>query len=275
MRRALANTLNVPAVEVMEKVGIDTLLSQAPQFGIHSLKDKTYYGKGLSLVLGSAEVSPLEMASAYSTFAANGKRPEPLFITEVRDKYGAILEKAHVKSTRVVSAESAYFINSILSDNAARSESFGSLLTIPYPAAVKTGTTDSYRDAWTVGYTPKLVTAVWVGNNDASYIKNVPGSLAAAPIWKKLMTYYSSTYGYENFSRPDSIVRAVMCVKNSSGSARLEYFIRGRQPKQNCQEQIAPNVASADKTQPQIGGGAPSPTPEAPTISPEPTTGQL
>jgi 1A family penicillin-binding protein len=233
VRRALANSLNIPAVEVMNEVGIDALLARAPDFGITTLKDASYYGRGLSLVLGSAEVSPLEMADAYATFANQGQRPDPVMILEVKDKFGSIKYQYSPELRTVISPQSAYLISSILSDNKARQEEFGNILTTPFPAAVKTGTTENYRDAWTIGYTPHLVTAVWVGNNDATPIHNLSGSLAAGPIWKEVMEEFVPK-SFDGFSMPDGIVEAKYCDTSSSGSARMDYFIAGTQPLSDC-----------------------------------------
>jgi membrane peptidoglycan carboxypeptidase len=264
----------------MRRLGINTLLERSPDFGITTMKDASYYGKGLSLVLGTAEISPLQMADAYSTFANNGKRPEAHFILEVRDKFGKVLFKNSPEFHQVVSPETAFLINSILSDNNARSEEFGSLLTMPFPAAVKTGTTENYRDAWTIGYNPSLVVAVWVGNNDARPIYNLPGSLAAAPIWKDIIGEYVSIVGYRNFERPDGIVRASFCDSTSSGSARMEYFTEGTEPHRNCvpRKSIPNDITKNDENLPHIGGsdeeadeGKPTPTPEQVSPASNPT----
>ncbi len=233
-RRALANSLNIPAVEVMDKVGADTLLLKSPEFGITTLKDPSYYGRGLSLVLGSAEIPAVQMANAYSVFANEGKRPDPTMILEIRDKFGKLKYKSHTELHEVISPESAYLITSILSDNKARQEEFGNLLSTPFNAAVKTGTTENFRDAWTIGYTPHLVVAVWVGNNNAKPIYNLPGSLAAAPIWKKIIEKLATSS--LPFHRPNNIVQATYCDSTSSGSAKIDYFINGTQPPDKCPE---------------------------------------
>lgn len=283
VRRALANSLNIPAVEVMNRVGIDTVLQRAPDFGITTLKDRSFYGSGLSLVLGSAEVPPLQMADAYATFANNGKRPDPVYILEVRDKFGNLKYHYQPVLHDVITPQSAYLITSILSDDAARREEFGSLLSTPFHAAVKTGTTENFRDAWTIGYTSHLVTAVWVGNNDARPIYNLPGSLAAAPIWRRIMEKFA--VNFKGFTKPDGIVAATYCDYTSSGSARLEYFIDGTQPSSSCTRQkgsfdfargIQDKFNSADPSPP-IQSPTPTltitPTPTQPIPSPTPSEG--
>lgn len=234
VRRALANSLNVPAVEVMEKVGIENVLLNAPEFGITTLgTDTSQYG--LSLVLGSGEVPLTEMVGAYSTFANNGIRADMHVISEVEDKFGNIMYKTHPNTTDVISKETAYLISSILSDSRARREVFGNALDTPFPAAVKTGTSENYRDAWTIGYTPNLVVGVWMGNNDNSPMNRVAGSLGAAPIWKNLMGKFVPEKGSIEFKKPDGIVQATVCIttgKSASTSARIynEYFYKERVP---------------------------------------------
>lgn len=277
VRRALANSLNIPAVEVMSKVGIDTLLSRAPDFGITTLKDASYYGRGLSLVLGSAEISPLQMADAYATFANGGQRPDHVTILEVKDKFGNVKYKYSPVVHDVITPQSAYLISSILSDNKARQEEFGNLLTTPFPAAVKTGTTENYRDAWTIGYTPHLVTAVWVGNNDATPIYNLPGSLAAGPIWKDVMEkFVPSTF--TGFSMPDGVVEAKYCDRTSSGSARTDYFVDGTQSLGDCVNlknssgRVARSNSSRHDSKPGSDNSQAVDDEISPTLTPNPTS---
>lgn len=275
VRRALANSLNIPAVEVMNKVGIDALLERAPDFGITTLKDSTYYGKGLSLVLGSAEVPPLQMADAYATFANLGKRPDPVVILEVKDKFNNVKYTYQPVLHNVISAEASYLVTSILSDENARKEEFGNLLSTPFKAAVKTGTTENFRDAWTIGYTPRIVTAVWVGNNDAKPIYNLPGALAAAPIWRTLMEKFVPA-SFRGFIKPDGIVQVPYCDLTSSGSARMEVFMQGTEPQGDCERMAKnknklTNFLSEQKKTEQLDT---MPTPTAPhvTETPSPTS---
>lgn len=185
IRRALANSLNVPAVEVMQKVGLEKALNFARKLGITSLKDQSNYG--LSLVLGAGEVSLLEMTNVYAVFANQGLKNSPVDIIEIYNKQGVKIYSNTPAPVSVMRPEVASQITSILSDNKARAEEFGNLLTISHPAAVKTGTAEDWRDSLTLGYTPKLVVGVWVGNNDNSSMDGIAGSLGAAPIWKSLM----------------------------------------------------------------------------------------
>lgn len=230
VRRALANSLNIPSVEVMSKVGIENAIDKAKQFGITTLKSANNYG--LSLVLGSAEVPLTQMTGVYATFANEGKYNAPTAITQITDKFGKVIYSYSPNPRRVVDGQVAYLISSILSDNNARREIFGNTLSIPRIAAVKTGTTENYRDAWTLGYTPYVTVGVWVGNNDGKLMDNIAGSLGAAPIWKDLMMKFSESYPNVAFVRPEGIITA-NCVFNASESARMEIFAQGTQGR-NC-----------------------------------------
>jgi membrane carboxypeptidase/penicillin-binding protein len=146
--------------------------------------------------------------------------------------------------------EITFLMSSILSDNRARAEAFGNALTISRPAAVKTGTTDEYKDAWTIGYTPSLVVGVWVGNNDHSPMDQVAGSLGAAPIWRSLMEEYHRGSPIADFRPPNGITRLAVCQngKEASNSAGLEYFIPGTQPSGICRE-LTPTPGGNSPTQ--------------------------
>jgi len=274
VRRALANSLNVPAVEVMEKVGVQEALNKASELGIDTLKDTQNYN--LSLVLGAGEVPLIEMVHAYSSFAGGGTLHDTKLYTEITDKNGKNVYEAQDNPTNPWQPDVAFLISSILSDNRARAEEFGSALTISRPAAVKTGTTENYRDAWTIGYTPDLVVGVWVGNNDNVPMDNVAGSLGAAPIWRELMTSLSSGMAIKKFSQPDNISEVAICpstggrISSSTSSARMEYFISGTEPTQSCGDIELPNIAVATSSAqtdenfvPGVGGGPPQDTPAA------------
>ena len=212
LRRALANSLNIPAVEVLKFAGIQTTLDMAHKLGITSLNDPSRYG--LSLVLGGGEVRPIDMAAVYGTFANGGMKLEPRAILSVADRNGKDLTKnAQPKPVRALEAKYAAMITSILSDNPARTEEFGpnSPLKLSRPAAAKTGTTNDFRDNWTVGYTPGLVTAVWVGNNDHSAMNNVDGITGAAPIWHDYMEWALSGTTVQQFDVPADVTAFHVC----------------------------------------------------------------
>ncbi len=245
VRRALANSLNVPAVEVMEKVSLITGMEMAKRMGITSLRDTSDYGP--SFVLGTAEVSLMEMASAYSAFANKGSRISPTLVLEITDKNGKNIFNYRPDPQQVIEPEVAFLVSSILSDNSARRETFGNALNISRPAAVKTGTTDNYKDAWTIGYTPQLVVASWVGNNNNVPMDNIAGSLGAAPIWRALMEEFLRDAPVEQFTAPPGVVQVAVCnrvmtekkdgdktIQSTSYNRYNEYFLRGTLPNTAC-----------------------------------------
>lgn len=204
IRQALAGSLNIPAVKALYLAGIDNVLENAHELGYTSFSDKDRYG--LSLVLGGGEVKMLEHVNAYSAFAREGKISPVTAILKVEDKNGKTLEEYKpAAEKKVFESDIAREINDILSDNDARAFVFGAknLLTLgSRPVAVKTGTTNDYRDAWTIGYTPSIVTGVWVGNNDFSPMKK--GSAAATiavPIWHDYMSKILGDTPIESFKK--------------------------------------------------------------------------
>ena len=237
-RFALANSLNIPTLHVMERVGVPGALDMAERMGITTLESPSDYG--LSLALGAGEVPLLELTGAFAVFANHGQRVEPTTIISIADKRGSTIYTHAPTPTTALSEEVAFQISSILSDNAARSEVFGSALTISRQAAVKTGTTEEYRDALTVGYTPQVVIGVWVGNNDRKPMDSVAGSLGAAPIWRLLMEQYLRGKPIQRFTPPPGIIRENICKENglraetATSSAYAEFFLSGTLPKGSC-----------------------------------------
>jgi membrane carboxypeptidase/penicillin-binding protein PbpC len=223
VRTALANSYNIPAVKTLDFVGIydnpstpdeEGLISFAKRLGITSLTRPDY---GLSLTLGGGEVSLLELTGAYATFANGGRRVPPVAITRILDYAGNVIyDHKMLNGDQVVRPEHAYLITSILSDNEARSNAFGrnSVLNLPFAAAVKTGTTNDFRDNWTEGYTPDLAVGVWVGNADFTPMQHTTGIAGAAPIWAEFMkTAIQQLTGGNptSFIRPAGIVDQVVC----------------------------------------------------------------
>lgn len=272
VRRALANSLNIPAVQVMQRVGVQPVLDKAQELGIESLKDASNYGP--SLVLGAGEVPLVDMTQAYGAFANYGELVKAKTYTQIVNKSGKVIEANREERKRVWSESVAFIISSILSDTRARAEMFGSALNISRPAAVKTGTTDDYRDAWTIGYTPDLLVGVWVGNNYNEPMDRIAGSLGAAPIWRQLMEQFSRGMVVKNFEAPDSVVRLAICggTESATGSAKFEYFVEGTQAGKSCYSAPRNNVARDTQPtptgfQPGVGGAAPT---EPPTPTPVP-----
>ncbi len=205
LRTALDESLNIPAVKVLYLAGLNNSLQTAKDFGITSLNEPDRYG--LSLVLGGGEVNLLEMTSAYSVFATEGLKTQPISILKIEDSNGNIIEENKAQPTKVLDTQVARLINNVLSDNNARAPIFGfnSPLYIPgYEVAAKTGTTQNFNDGWTLGYTPFATIGVWVGNNDNSPTKD-EGVGIAAPIWNKVMTKIITSHEVENFTKPDLI----------------------------------------------------------------------
>lgn len=211
IRKSLAGSLNIPAVKTLYLTGIDKVIEQAKEFGYTTLDDKSRFG--LSLVLGGGEIKLLEHVGAYAAFARDGVYHPVTGILRIDDSDGKIIEEYKEKERRVISAQAVRFLNSILSDNNARAYAFGgdNLLNLgDRPVCAKTGTTNDYKDAWTIGYTPSLVAGVWGGNNSGEEMKRGSGgSKVAAPIWHKFMESVLGKVGegepVEQFIKPDEI----------------------------------------------------------------------
>jgi len=205
LRTALGCSLNIPAVKVLYLAGMEESLQTAKDFGMSTLRDTKNYG--LSLVLGGGDVNLLELTMAYGVFATEGNYIRPVSILKITDADGNIIEENKQQFTKVLDTQIARQISSILSDNQARTPIFGanSPLHVPgYDVAVKTGTTSSLRDGWTMGYTPFAVVGVWTGNNDNTPTKDI-GVGIAAPMWNKVMTKIVKDHPSENFTPPDPI----------------------------------------------------------------------
>lgn len=242
MREALGNSINVPAVKMLALAGISDTLKIAYDMGLTTLEPtKDNLSRlGLSMALGGGEVKLLDMVSAYSAFANGGKKIDPVAILKVTDKDGRVLEEwKDTVHKQVITSEEAYIISSILSDPNARSITFGPNSAINISGktiAVKTGTTNDKRDNWTVGWTPSIVTGVWVGNNDNSPMKEVAsGVTGAAPIWKRIILAALNKKSDEPFPRPDGIIE--IDVDKVSGyrahdgfDSKKEVFIKGTEP---------------------------------------------
>ena len=241
VREALANSYNVPAVKALQFVGIDGLLEMAGRLGVASLVHPELYCPdypydqpplyGLSLTLGGGETKLLEMTGAFAVFANNGVRVSPTPILRIEDSYGNILVDNTTRAgEQVVSPQHAFLITSILSDPEARSAEFGrpSVLELSRPAAAKTGTTNDFRDSWTIGYTPDLVAGVWLGNSDNSEMNHVSGAGGAGRVWR---TFMEAAHGSEGlnlpvrgFVPPAGVVELEICAH--SGTRPSEYCPR-------------------------------------------------
>jgi 1A family penicillin-binding protein len=216
VRAALANSYNIPAVKTLAFVGLPDMLETAQRMGIRSLTRPDY---GLSLTLGGGEVTLLEMTTAYSVLASGGIYRQPVAIRRIEDAVGRVVyEHQPAAGTYAISPQHAYLITDILADNQARAPTFGpnSPLNLTRPAAAKTGTTNDYRDAWTVGYTPDLVAGVWVGNADNSAMEDLPGSRGAGPIWRNFMEGALADSPPLDFERPPGIIELEVCADSGT-----------------------------------------------------------
>lgn len=239
LRDALANSRNVPAVKMMQLVGVQAVVDMAHKMGITSLNEPERYG--LSLTLGGGEVKLLEHTSAFGTFANKGVHQPQVSILKVEDSKGKVLEEFKAGSGNKVLEESvAYLVTDILADNQARQRLFGAgnLLQIKdWRMAVKTGTTDDGRDAWTVGYTPNMVTGVWVGNNNNEPTNGIQGSTGATPIWHYFMERVLANRDRGEFVKPEAsfVSRQIdtlsgMLPGDGTEGTRWEIFIKGTEP---------------------------------------------
>lgn len=235
VRKALANSYNVPVVQVISQIGLSPVLQMAHSMGINSMNENLS-AYGLALSLGTAEASLLDMTFSYNTFNNLGTmvgtpvfpyeaRPgyrqlNPTSILRIEDANGDILweystETGTFDRRAVLEPGIAYLITDILADSEARLDAFprGSALELSRPAAVKTGTTDDFRDSWTIGYTPQYTTGVWVGNNDNRFMEEISGSIGAAPIWNGIMEYIHARDQIEvaEWTQPNTVTAQNVC----------------------------------------------------------------
>ena len=257
-RDALQQSLNIPAVKVMDWVGVGRVIQTMHRMGINTLREEDV---GLSLTLGGGEVTLLDHVYAFSVMANNGtmvgtpvpelqRRPgyrelDPASILMVVDaKENEIYRYDTPETRQVITPQLAYIMQNVMSDNAARAPAFGenNALILPgRPVATKTGSTNDFRDGWTIGYTPQYVTGVWVGNADYrvmidSEAGEAPGSKVAAPIWQQSMEFIHRGLPPEQFLPPTSIVQVDVCAKSGMlptpqcPETKRELFVDGTQP---------------------------------------------
>jgi penicillin-binding protein 1C len=262
LRDALANSYNLPAVVLQERVGTGVLLDTAHRFGLATLRDARRYG--LALTLGGGEVTLLDMTAAYAVFATGGIRREPVTVLGLArvDHEWASVDSRSVDSefvdsglvdspaTRVISPQVAYLVTDILSDNDARAPAFGlnSPLRLSRPAAAKTGTTTNWRDNWIIGYTPDLVTGVWVGNASGAPMRHVSGVSGAGPIWHDFMEVAHRSVPVHDFAVPDGLVWRDICPLSGHLAgphcpySRREVFVAGTEPQSVCDQHVTVDV---------------------------------
>ncbi len=207
LRQGLGSSLNIPSVKVLYLAGVQESIKRANEMGIKFLGNTDDFG--LSLVLGGGDVRPMDLAAAYGVFANDGIYNQPVFVLKVEDSEGRAIEEYNPEPQRKLSEQTARQINDILSDNSARALLFGlasPLYIADRPVAVKTGTTQKFRDAWTIGYTPSLVVGVWVGNNDNTEMTREGGGISAgAPIWREFIIEVTKDGTLEEFIKPEPV----------------------------------------------------------------------
>lgn len=242
IRAATANSYNIPAVDAIEFTGIQNVLNVAGRLGLTEISSLNAKDVGPSMAIGSKEVTPLHMTDAYATFANQGVHIPPTSILQISDNQGNVLYKyneSNPPGTQALRPGVAFLINSILSDKAARYHEFspGNPLELDRPAAAKTGTTDSFRDNWTVGYTPHIAVGVWAGNSDNEIMNNVIGITGAGPIWHDIMEYASQHYNFppDDFPRPSDVHQGTVSASTGllprPGEATVtDWFIDGTMP---------------------------------------------
>jgi 1A family penicillin-binding protein len=245
LRDALAQSRNIPAVEALQFVGVPDMIATAHRYGITDLRDTNRYG--LAVTLGGGEVKLLDLTYAYSVFANGGQQAgadvpsdrrqqgfrqlDPVSILKVTDSSGKVLFQYRPKEVQVEDPRLVYQITSILSDDKARQPTYGAnspLLLPGRPAAVKTGTTDEFRDSWVVGYTPDMVTGVWVGNSDNTPMKDILGVAGAGAIWHTFMAAALDGTPVTPFKPPQGVQQADVC------------WLSGMLPTPECRENQLP-----------------------------------
>ncbi|MDQ4099385.1 MAG: transglycosylase domain-containing protein [Chloroflexota bacterium] len=264
VRTALSNSLNISAVKATEYVGIDGVIDMSRRMGIkHSLNDRSIYG--LSLGLGAGEVQLLEHTNVYATFANNGTHVPVHPIREIKDSQGNVLfkldaEQVKKESTQAMKAGFAYQITSILSDDKSRELVFGrgnlfasTQAALGRPTAAKSGTTENWKDLWTMGYTSDVAIGAWVGKSggDTSNLPKLDGSQAAGPIWRDMMIeiHQNPTFAAllkgpngqvvpEEFAKPADIYQGDVCGATGNqpgrGQSAKEVLVRGESPTRAC-----------------------------------------
>lgn len=266
LRVALAQSRNIVAVKLLELVGVDRVIQYAHRMGVESTLEPN-----LSLALGTSIISPLDQASGYSTLANQGVHVTPSGFRLVKDSLGnVVLDNLYPEQTEVVSAGTAYVVTTMLEDVINHGTGYPNAV-IGRPAAGKTGTTSDFRDAWFVGYTPDLVAAVWLGNDNYHPMSESYGGNIPARIWARFMQAGLRNVAKHDFIFPgDEVKKVASCGR---GYGAYEYYLSGTEP-------VTPCGATRKRLPQAVAGGAAAGVPvtgaslnlpPAPTFSPEPT----
>lgn len=292
LRISIANSFNIPAIKTLMYAGFDDVVTMAKRLGITALdRDLAAYNAahpgghetldqlfGPSLALGTADIPLYQMVGAYQAFANNGRRVPRQNILAIYDNYGHALYQynaAHPQSTQVISPQIAFLINSMLSDNAARRYEFQGIHTLTMddepgnlPVAAKTGTSDSFVDNWTVGYTTSVVVGVWSGNANGQPMGNdVIGVSGAGPIWHDIIEYATGfsklgmtpdlPYPASPFPRPAGLIQApVNPINGLQGTGVTDWLLASEQPQQSGLPACDPNAPSTPTCPAGTGDGS-------------------
>jgi penicillin-binding protein 1A len=261
LRVGLAQSRNVVAVKLAERVGVDRVIEYAHRMGVTSPLDAN-----LSLALGSSVVSVLDQASGYSTLANQGLHVDPTPFRLVKDSLGnVVLDNQYPQANDVVGAGTAYIVTSMLEDVIAKGTGYPNAV-IGRPAAGKTGTTSNFRDAWFVGFTPDLVTAVWLGNDDYSRMYESYGGNVPARIWARFMKAALAGTPPHDFTVPtDDVTKMAAC-----GGGGYEYYLKGTEPDSPCGRASGPYAAA--RAEPYATLAPYASLPPEPTLPPSLTT---
>ncbi len=260
IRTAIAKSVNVVAVKVLNDIGIDRGIEYAQRLGIENLVlTGSKNDRQLSVALGGITkgVTPLELASAYGTLANSGVHVEPIAILKVEDKSGRVVLENKPNKSVAVSEQVAFIMTNML-ESVVKEGTGHRLSSFPYPVAGKTGTTTDDKDVWFVGYTPHLVAAVWMGHDEPTGMSKVAGGLQPALMWKQIMTEAHQKLPNRNFERPNGIVGPInicidsgqlpseLCYKDPRGSRiRGEFFIKGTEPTAFCNVHVQETIDSS------------------------------
>ena len=236
LRDALANSYNIPPIQLIRDIGISTMIATARKMGVVSLDEPPGF-YGLTLTLGGGDVRLLEMTHAFATLANMGRRPQLTGVVRIEDGHGHVVYDARRDRTPAANAldpRIAYIITDILDDDEARAPAMGyyNALNLPFPAAAKTGTTNDFRDNWTLGYTPGVVAGVWLGNTDGHPMVDSSGLRGAAPVWRRIVESIYADGSLEKslwvdgqippvaFQRPNGIEEREVCQPWGTGGSR-------------------------------------------------------
>jgi membrane peptidoglycan carboxypeptidase len=236
LRDALANSYNIPPIQLIRDIGVQAFIGTGRKMGIDSLTEPPGY-YGLALTLGGGEVPLLEMTRAFATLANMGQRPHLTSVLEIsdsRDRFVFDSRKRRVPAVNAIDPRIAYILTDILDDDAARAPAMGRYndLALPFSVAAKTGTTNDFRDNWTLGYTPGVVVGVWVGNTDGHPMQNSSGLRGAAPLWRSIMEHIYADESIRGdlevdgkqppteFPKPSGIEERKVCLPRGTGGSQ-------------------------------------------------------